>query len=110
MQQERENDPLTKFESYLIREKIQSADDIDTLKKEIKLEVDQTAEAADGMAHPSPESVTNYIFAPEAENDTAEYNKDTLSLYETKALVGMPLKDTFCDRGAVDGYKWLCSA
>ena len=64
LEEDRKNDPIPKFESYLIREKIISEKEMESLKIQVKKEIDQAAEAMDKKEHPDPNSVYDYVFAP----------------------------------------------
>jgi 2-oxoisovalerate dehydrogenase E1 component len=68
LEEDRENDPIPKFESYLIKEKILNEQEIEALKAQIKKEIDAAAEAMDKKAHPDPETVQHFLFAPTDED------------------------------------------
>jgi 2-oxoisovalerate dehydrogenase E1 component len=76
LEEDRKNDPIPKFETYLIREKIKSEKEIEILKNQIKQEIDKAAEAMDKKDHPNPDSVYDYIFAPEEENSDVNYRRE----------------------------------
>ncbi len=76
LEEDRKNDPIPKFETYLIREKIKSEKEIEILKNQIKQEIDKAAEAMDKKDHPNPDSVYDYIFTPEEENTDVNYGRE----------------------------------
>jgi len=67
LERDKTRDPLPGFESFLINNKYKSRDELDVIQRKIKEEIDQAAEDADKVAHPSPDSVSNYVFAPTEE-------------------------------------------
>jgi 2-oxoisovalerate dehydrogenase E1 component len=76
LEQDRKNDPLPKFEDYLINENLTNADEIESIRKKIKEEIDGAAEAADAKNQPSPQSVMHYIFAASDKNEISEKKKN----------------------------------
>jgi len=64
LEQEKARDPIPAFESYLTDKKILNPESLDSVKQKIKSEIDKAAEEAEKVAHPSPNSVERYIFAP----------------------------------------------
>jgi 2-oxoisovalerate dehydrogenase E1 component len=77
LERDRENDPLLKFESFLIDEKIKSNAEIKEIKQELKRDVDNAAESAERIDHPSSDSVNRHLFAPEDENPILTYKEQT---------------------------------
>jgi 2-oxoisovalerate dehydrogenase E1 component len=71
-----QNDPIPKFESFLIGEKILTEKELDSLKIQVKKEIDQAAEAIDKKEHPDPETVHHYLFAPEEENNDQDVHSE----------------------------------
>ena len=67
LEEDRRNDPIPKFESYLIQKKIINEKEIEILKNQTKKEIDLAAEAMDKKDHPDPKSVYDYLFAPKAD-------------------------------------------
>ena len=57
-------DPIPKFESYLLEQKILTSDDLHRMRKSLKQEVDIAAEEADRAPHPKAETVTDFVYAP----------------------------------------------
>ena len=77
LEQDRKNDPIPKFESYLKRNNILDEKEIESLKNQIKREIDLAAEAMERKDHPDPGSVYDYLFAPDNEQPEIENNKHT---------------------------------
>jgi 2-oxoisovalerate dehydrogenase E1 component len=63
MEKERLKDPITKFESLLLRENHLSQDAISALKKKIKIDIDMVAEKVEKAAMPDVKTVTQYLHA-----------------------------------------------
>jgi len=76
LDEDRKNDPIPKFETYLIREKIINEKEIEVLKNQIKREIDQVAEAMDKKAHPDPDSIDDFLFAPNEDNTDLNYKRE----------------------------------
>lgn len=72
LEADKKKDPILRFESELIRNNIISQDEIDTLRKEYKKEVDQAADDAESHPTPKPESLYTHLYA---EQDELEYEK-----------------------------------
>jgi 2-oxoisovalerate dehydrogenase E1 component len=68
LEEDRKNDPIPKFETYLLRKKIITQKDVEIIKTQIKKEIDQAAEAMDKKDHPDPKSVYDFLFAPDEDN------------------------------------------
>jgi len=75
LEQDRQRDPIPKFESYLLSEKILTVDDLTNIRKNLKQQVDEAAEEADLAPHPDPRTVTEYLFAPEKQRPKAGSQK-----------------------------------
>ena len=75
LERDRKNDPMLKLEKYLIGNNIVSAVEIESIKKEIKQEVDQAAEEADKAGHPSADSLSRYLFAEDEEISKTEISE-----------------------------------
>lgn len=75
LEDDRKNDPLPKFESYLLREGIITHEDIKKITASIKKDVDQAAEQAEEFALPSKESLTLYLYAPDDENPVTDFSE-----------------------------------
>jgi 2-oxoisovalerate dehydrogenase E1 component len=73
LENDQKNDPIPKFETYLLHENILTEKEIESLKIQIKKEIDLAAEAMDKMAHPDPQTVEHYLFAPEDKNTDLKY-------------------------------------
>jgi 2-oxoisovalerate dehydrogenase E1 component len=76
LEEDRKNDPIPKFESYLKRKKIIDEKEIEILKNQIKKDIDLAAEAMDKKDHPDPKSVYDYLFAPETEETALPSKND----------------------------------
>ncbi len=76
LETDQKNDPIPKFESFLIKEKVKSADELTAMKQKLKQEIDDAAEAAEVFEPPSAESVTNFVFAPENKSTEFKYKKN----------------------------------
>ena len=70
LERDRKNDPLLKFETYLVGKNILSAEAVDALKKTVKKEIDLAAEEAEAAAEPSADSVTRFVFSENQEIPT----------------------------------------
>jgi 2-oxoisovalerate dehydrogenase E1 component len=73
LENDQKNDPIPKFETYLVHEKILTEKEIEALKIQIKKEIDLAAEAMDKKAHPDPQTVEHYLFAPQDKNADLQY-------------------------------------
>jgi 2-oxoisovalerate dehydrogenase E1 component len=75
LEQDKKNDPMPKFESYLLKEKILARLDLDQLKRSIKEEIDQAAEKAETFAQPEKDSIMKFLYASEEEDIAIENSK-----------------------------------
>lgn len=64
LENDKTRDPLPAFESFLISKKIKSGNELVFITQKIKEEIDKAAEDAEKIAHPLPDSVTDFVFAP----------------------------------------------
>lgn len=74
LDEDKKNDPITKFEKVLIDKDLLSFDEINQLHKDYKKEVDQISEEADTYDHPVEDGIEDHLF-DNAENDILEYEK-----------------------------------
>ena len=74
LEEDKKKDPIIRFEEELVKNKIASPEDLETLKKQFKQEVDQASEEADTYAHPEDDSLYTHLLADE-NDDTLEYEK-----------------------------------
>ncbi len=65
MDNEKSKDPVLKLENYLVKSDILTAEDIVALRAKVKAGIDQAADEADQAEHPTKESVSDFVFAPE---------------------------------------------
>jgi 2-oxoisovalerate dehydrogenase E1 component len=65
LEADRMRDPIPRMEDYLLEQKFIDAGRIDALKAEVKKEVDDAADDAAGYEAPAPESVFDFVFAPD---------------------------------------------
>jgi 2-oxoisovalerate dehydrogenase E1 component len=85
LDEDRKNDPIPKFEHFLIKEKILDAKEIEHFKIQIKKEIDQASEAMDKMAHPDPNTVYEFLFSPDEVE--ADHKIETRSSTENKVVM-----------------------
>ncbi len=76
LEKDKERDPIPSFEADLLENGIVTADELDTLRKDCKTEVDKAADAAAEYANPDKGSVSQYLYAPEAEYADLEFEKN----------------------------------
>jgi 2-oxoisovalerate dehydrogenase E1 component len=77
LESDQKNDPLSKFELFLINKKIKNKNEIEALKAKIKNEVDDAADAAEQHDLPSPDSVTQFLYAPVGKNSDDTHEEDS---------------------------------
>ncbi|WP_419162301.1 alpha-ketoacid dehydrogenase subunit alpha/beta [Candidatus Palauibacter sp.] len=70
-------DPLTTFADYLVREGVLEADELESLKAEIKDEVADDADRATARPQPSPDSIYTHVYSSDVD--------PTSSAFETEA-------------------------
>ena len=78
LDEDKKKDPIIVFESVLLESGLVEKDELEKLRKNYKKIVDDTADEADSHAHPTAESVTDYLYAKE----------DTKLRYEKKEPSG----------------------
>jgi len=76
LEEDLKNDPIPKFETFLLREKIITQKDVEIIKTQIKSEIDQAAEAMDKKDHPDPKSVYDFIFAPDEDKTEIIFDRE----------------------------------
>ena len=74
LEEDKKKDPITRFEAELIKNKLATRNDLDTLKKQFKQEVDSAAEEAETYSQPEEGSLYQHLLADE-KDDNLEYEK-----------------------------------
>ena len=76
-----ERDPVKRFGARLIDEKIVDQDGLQQLKDEIDREINEAADAALASPQPAPETATLYIYSPDVDPTSSEFDaEDTVEL------------------------------
>lgn len=76
LEADKKNDPITKFEAALIKNKVLTEEELETLNKNYKQEVDKAAEDAENYPNPEEDSLYDHLYAKE---EALEYEKTTPS-------------------------------
>jgi 2-oxoisovalerate dehydrogenase E1 component len=63
LEKDKSKDPILNLEKYLLKNSIISTDEINSIKTQLKKNVDAAAESADLENHPSKESVTLFLYS-----------------------------------------------
>ncbi len=79
LEEDSKQDPIPKFETYLIEQGISSKEELNEINAHCKDLVEVAAEEAEAAQEPKPETVTKYIFAPEEENTELKYSSEAPS-------------------------------
>jgi 2-oxoisovalerate dehydrogenase E1 component len=62
--QDRERDPLPRFEKYLLEHGVMMEEEVKKLKEEIIERIDRAAQAAEDEAQPDPADLLKYVYSP----------------------------------------------
>jgi len=73
---EAERDPLRTFARYLIDEELVTEDDLKHIAQEVDAEINAAAEAAVQAPAPAKESVTLYVYSPDVDPTSAEFDSE----------------------------------
>jgi 2-oxoisovalerate dehydrogenase E1 component len=68
LERDRLQDPIHKLEKILIQEQINTKEELEKIREQVKKDIDQAADEADKSSHPTAQSVFDFVFAPEEEN------------------------------------------
>ena len=71
-----ERDPVKRFGARLIDERIIDQDGLQQLKDEIDREINEAADAALASPQPSPETVTDYVYSPNVDPPSSDFDKE----------------------------------
>ncbi len=71
-----ERDPVKRFGARLIDEKIIDQDGLQQLKDEIDREINEAADAALGSPQPAPETVTLYVYSPDVDPTSSDFDTE----------------------------------
>jgi len=71
-----EHDPVKRFGARLIDEKIIDQDGLQQLKDEIDREINEAADAALASPQPSPDTVTDYVYSPEVDPTSSDFDTE----------------------------------
>ncbi|MEJ2545595.1 MAG: dehydrogenase E1 component subunit alpha/beta, partial [Calditrichaceae bacterium] len=65
LDEDKQKDPIPRFEVTLIENGLLSQDEMDQIKKDCKTEIDNAAEEAEQYSQPDPGKLMHYLYAPE---------------------------------------------
>ena len=65
LDEDKQKDPIPRFEVTLIEKELISRDEIDQIKKDCKSEIDTAAEEAEQYRQPDPGKLLHFLYAPE---------------------------------------------
>ena len=71
-----ERDPVKRFGTRLIDERIIDQDGLQQLKDEIDREINDAADAALASPQPSPETVTDYVYSPNVDPTSSDFDTE----------------------------------
>jgi 2-oxoisovalerate dehydrogenase E1 component len=71
-----ERDPVKRFGAFLIDEGVVDQDDLQQIKDQIDREVTEAADVALAGSQPAPETVTQYIFSPDVDPTSKEFDSE----------------------------------
>jgi 2-oxoisovalerate dehydrogenase E1 component len=71
-----EHDPVKRFGARLIDEKIIDQDGLQQIKDEIDREINEAADAALASPQPAPETVTLYVYSPDVDPTSKEFDTE----------------------------------
>ncbi len=72
IESDKEKDPILHFAAHLLEQKVCSEDELENMRKGIKLEVDEDAEWAEAQASPDPSTALKFVYN---ENPVAEFKE-----------------------------------
>ena len=75
-EREAARDPLTTFGAYLVREDVIEADELETLKAEIKDEVAEAADRAAARPQPNPDTVYTHVYSPDVDPTSSAFETE----------------------------------
>jgi 2-oxoisovalerate dehydrogenase E1 component len=79
-------DPIRKLGDLLVREEIMSRTDLNSLEAEVDAEINKAADRALAIPQPAQDSVTNYIYSPDVDPTSAEFDTE-----DQAELIGEPV-------------------
>jgi 2-oxoisovalerate dehydrogenase E1 component len=71
-----ERDPVKRFGALLIEEGMCSQEELQQIKDEVDREVNEAADIALSSAQPSPDTVTRYVFSPDVDPTSKEFDTE----------------------------------
>jgi 2-oxoisovalerate dehydrogenase E1 component len=71
-----QRDPIATFRRLLIEEAIASADELDAIDSEISKEVQESSDSALQQPQPAPETATHFLFSPDVDPKSAEFDTE----------------------------------
>jgi 2-oxoisovalerate dehydrogenase E1 component len=71
-----EHDPIKRFGSLLVAEKIASQDELQALKDEVDREINEAADQALASAQPAPESATDFVYSPTVDPTSQDFDTE----------------------------------
>ncbi len=76
LDEDRKNDPILKFETFLIENKISSKEKLEIIRTELSAEILKISDEVFKEPNPDPATIYDYLYAPENKQPEIEYEKD----------------------------------
>jgi len=71
-----EHDPIKRFGSLLVQERIASQDELQQLKDEVDREINEAADLALASPQPAPETATDFVYSPTVDPTSKEFDTE----------------------------------
>ncbi|MBN1633317.1 MAG: dehydrogenase E1 component subunit alpha/beta [Ignavibacteria bacterium] len=75
LEKDRENDPITKYEFFLIDNKITVKENLEKIRNELTEEIREISDEVLNEPNPDPATILDFMYAPESEQPKIEYGK-----------------------------------
>jgi len=72
-----EHDPIKRFGSLLVQERIASQDELQQLKDEVDREINEAADLALASPQPAAETATDFVYSPTVDPTSKEFDNET---------------------------------
>jgi 2-oxoisovalerate dehydrogenase E1 component len=74
--EEGKRDPITRMAAFLTREELATEGELEALLKDVEREVGEAAEAAVKAEKPAPETATLYVYSPDVDPSSADFESE----------------------------------
>jgi len=89
LEEEKENDPITRFERRLVREGVATEEELERIRSAVLAEVKAAEEGAVASPRPTPSDAGRFVYSEEVDPTSGEFESKPAGSGDTDSMVGL---------------------